>query len=223
MLRQAVAFCFVTIFLQPVVWAQQTLPTDDANASASENAGPASVEERASDRQSWLPPGLDRFYAGATVGPVFLRDNSVGAVDLDYDVGSEITALAGVGFGKLRAEVEFASQFAEFDPSISRFKGDLHVFRATAGFYLDIVTIDFDWVRGVTPYVGAGAGIAVADIESFDDDDTGFTAHGEVGFSFPVHSRIDVFPAYRLEWADFDTLDDDHVAHVVRAGARYNF
>ena len=142
----------------------------------------------------------------------------------DFETGGQITVLAGKRLGPLRVEAEIASQGAEFDPSNSRFDGDIYIGRFTASAYVDITNIDVSWIKGgITPYLGGGAGIAVVDVESVDDDDEGFTAHGEAGFSFPIHKRVEIVPAYRYEWADFDDFDRNHRAHTIRVGGRYNF
>ena len=56
-----------------------------------------------------------------------------------------------------------------------------------------------------------------------DDDEIGLTAHGEVGVSFAAAANFDVVFAYRFEWYDSDLadVDDDFIAHQVRAGIRF--
>lgn len=223
MLRHIATVCVTTVFLPALAWAQQASPVDDPNNPTVEEIAPVPLGEPASARSSKLPTAIDNLYAGASLGPVFFRDNSIGALDIDYDTGTQLTAFGGARLGLLRIEGEIASQYAEFDPSNSVFDGDFSVFRATANLYLDLGTYQAKWVKSITPYVGGGVGVAVADIEGFDDDDSGFTTHGEVGFSFPIQAKIELVPAYRFEWSDFDELDDNQKAHIVRVGARYNF
>ena len=121
------------------------------------------------------------------------------------------------------SKLRSARKEPSFDPSNSVFDGDFDVFRATANLYLDFGTFPVNLVKTITPYIGGGVGIAVADIEGFDDDDSAFTFHGEAGVSFPIWRNVELVPAYRYERADFDEFDDAQEAHVVRVGARYNF
>ncbi len=209
----------IAIVLLGTACAQTTARADETSL---DEAAPVYRNEQAPARHATSSTFLDGAYAGAAVGPVFFRDNEIDDIDLDYDVGGQLTAYFGKRISRLRLEAELASQGVEFDPSISRFDGDLNVFRVVANVYLDVATFDLDWVDGLTPYLGGGLGIAFADIEGFDDE-TGFTYHGEIGLSFPVHPRIDVVPAYRYERTDFSDFEDDQEAHTIRAGARYNF
>lgn len=213
-MNKVIAVVFLgTVCSQPMAWAQD---------AQSDEAEPVYQDEKTPEQHASSSSFLDGAYAGAAVGPVFFHDNSIDDVDLDYDVGGQFTALFGKRISRLRIEAELANQGVEFDPSISRFDGDLNVFRAVVNLYLDIATIDLDWVDGLTPYLGGGLGIAVADIEGFDDD-AGFTFHGEIGVSFAVHPKIDVVPAYRYERTNFSDFEDDQEAHSIRASARYNF
>lgn len=224
MMKKIAAFYLATVFLHPMAWAQEPQPAGDATDPTSAQVDAGAVVEQTPKRPTDQPAVPGRYYAGGAIGTVFFRDNSIDNFDLDYDTGSQIAGFGGMRFGMVRAEVELASQYAEFDPSNSRFDGDFNVFRATASLYLDLFTVETGWFKkGMTPYIGGGLGVAVADIEGFDDDDAGFTTHGEVGISFPILDRIDIIPAYRYEWSDFDELDDNQKAHSVRVGARYNF
>lgn len=218
MIKHIAAFCLTSVALQPVAWAhEETTGADrDINVPAQELD-----EAYPSERRS----GLKGVYVGGATGPVFYRDNSIEGFDLDFYSGGQLAVYAGKRLGRLRAEVEIANQGAEFDPSDSRFDGDIYIGRFTASAFVDLATIDVNWIKGggLTPYLGGGAGVAVADVEGFDDDDTGFTAHGEVGVSFPIIKKVELVPAYRYEWADFDDFDKNHKAHTIRIGARYNF
>jgi opacity protein-like surface antigen len=224
MMKQIAVFCLATVSLLPSAWAQQASPADEPTIiTPPEARGSDYAEDPVPAGRARSTSPLAGFYAGAIVGPVFFRDNSVGAIDIDYETGGQLAAFFGKRFGILRTEAEIASQGVEFDPSNSQFDGDLSIFRATANLYLDVASFDAGRVHGITPYVGGGLGFAVADIEGFDDDDAAFTAQGEVGVSVPIIARLDVISAYRFEWTDFEEFDDDQHAHTLRVGARYNF
>ncbi len=222
MMKQLVAFGLTSLAMQTVAWSQQQYP----EAGAGERVYvPAPADEATSPLGN--QPFLQDVYAGVALGSVFYRDNTVeggDGFDMDFEPGGLFAVYAGKRLGSLRAEIEITNQGAEFDPSNSQFEGDANLSRFTASAFVDVTTLDVSWAKGgVTPYIGGGAGFAVIDIESVDNDDVGFTAHGEVGVSIPIVHRIDVVPAYRLEWADFDDLEKDHYAHTIRIGARYNF
>lgn len=224
MMKQIAAFCLVSIVLQPLAWGHEDVKTTKPEHDASAKDGDIITGKLDADRLSKKHSALEGVYVGAATGPVFYRDNSIDGFDLDFYSGGQLTVLAGKRLGPLRAEFEIANQGAEFDPSNSRFDGDIYIGRFTVSAYLDVTNVDVSWIKGgITPYLGGGAGVAVADVEGFDDDDTGFTAHGEAGFSFPIHKRIEIVPAYRFEWADFDDFDRNHKAHTIRVGGRYSF
>ena len=227
MIRQIAVAGLATLLTQSPAWSQETLPPVDPGLEGTEGdvikqspPRPPEDEQPAVQRES----PLKGFYAGIAFGPVFYRDNSIGNVDIDYESGGQLNILAGAFLGPLRPEIELSSQYAEFDPDNSQFDGDFDVFRATVSLYFDVATIDVSWIKGgLTPYLGGGLGIAVADIEGFNDDDTGFTYHGEFGVNIPVFRQLSVVPAYRYERSDFDEFDDDTEAHTIRAGVRYTF
>ena len=212
------------MFCRSLAWAHQDEAKPNPTAEAPAKSDEIVTEDLDANRHTKKRSALDGVYVGGATGPVFYRDNSIEDFDLDFETGGQITVLAGKRLGPLRVEAEIASQGAEFDPSNSRFDGDIYIGRFTASAYVDITNIDVSWIKGgITPYLGGGAGIAVVDVESVDDDDEGFTAHGEAGFSFPIHKRVEIVPAYRYEWADFDDFDRNHRAHTIRVGGRYNF
>ena len=226
MMKYIVSSSLAAMLLFPTAWAQETSSEDGPKVLTAEEAGTIPVARPTEAEAPDEPSALDGFYAGVSIGPVFFRDNDIGNIDIDYDTGSQFSVLAGKRFSVLRAEIELASQYVEFDPSNSIFDGDVSIFRATANAYLDIGSIDVgvNWIKGgLVPYIGGGLGFAVADIEGFDDDDAGFTVNGEAGISIPIFRQIDIVPAYRFEWTDFDEFEDNQHAHAIRIGARYTF
>ncbi|MGI9450337.1 MAG: outer membrane protein [Geminicoccaceae bacterium] len=213
MIKKAAFVCLGTVCLQPTVWAHDVPPAETQSVAHG---------EQEPEQRSKLASAFDGFYVGATIGPVFYRDNSIDDVDLDYEAGRQLSVFVGTRLSRLRIEAEFVNQGVEFDPSTSRFDGDLYIFRAVAGVYLDIARFKVGGLDDVTPYLGGGFGVADADIEGFDDD-VGFTYHGGIGVSFPVNANFDIVAGYRYERTDFSEFDDDQEAHTIRAGARYNF
>jgi opacity protein-like surface antigen len=225
MMKHIAMSCLAAMVLQPMAWAQEVSSEEGPTVLTGEETGASSAAGQAKAKPAKGPSALEGFHAGVAVGPVYFRDNEIGNFDIDYDTGSQFTVHAGTRFNILRTEIELGSQYAEFDPSNSIFDGDVSIFRATVNAYLDIYTIDVNWIKhgGLTPYIGGGLGVAVADIEGFDDDDVGFTVNGEAGVSFPIFKQIDIVPAYRFEWTDFDEFDDNQKAHTIRVGGRYRF
>jgi len=66
--------------------------------------------------------------------------------------------------------------------------------------------------RVVTPFVGAGVGMAYLDIE--DEGDEGLAATGFAGLSFSLPNRMRIEPSYNLLWLNGD--GDDFYIHMFR-------
>lgn len=168
----------------------------------------------------------DGFYLGLVGGVQFFDgieagDNS----DIDYDPGYAVGGQVGYRLGQLRAEAELAYESAELEDAGGD-KFDTNIIRGAASLFFDVTDIG-----SVTPYFGGGIGIANIEIKgtggnSFEDDKTGVTLHGEAGLAFNVTSNIAIVPHYRLEF--FDTkevanVQNDLYAHAVRVSGRLYF
>ncbi len=140
----------------------------------------------------------DGAYIGFSLAPLLFPDNEAGATTVKFDTGVGFSALGGYKLGNLRLEGELAYQTVE-GTSTADVNADVHIVRFTGGAYFD-----FDqWI--LRPYLGGGMGVAGLDTSGgFDNDDTAFTWHGEVGLTIPLTEQLAILPAYRYEWTDTD-------------------
>jgi OOP family OmpA-OmpF porin len=174
------------------------------------------------------------FYGSVGAGVVVpgKMDVTVGAAngDVSFDTGYNITGALGYDFGTgLRTELELGYNDTGFKNA--RIGGgttavgggdvdqlSLHV----AGYY------DFA-VGGVSPYVGAGAGVTRTDIEAATfgavtipgDRNTDFSMFGEAGVTIPVTGRLAIVPGVRYSWVD--TTGPNYTAWTFRTALRMAF
>lgn len=161
----------------------------------------------------------DGLYIGFALAPQLFSDNRAGTATVEFDTGIAFSALAGYKLSNLRLEGEFAYQSVE-GTSTTNVNADIDIIRFTGAAYYDFE------LHSLTPYLGGGMGIASLDSSGdFEDDDSGFTWHGEVGLTINLTKQLAILPAYRYEWTDTDlgTFDDAQTAHVFRVMLRYQF
>lgn len=162
-------------------------------------------------------------YWGVFGGAQFYSDNEINGGDLEFDPGWLVGGQLGYIFGSVRAEAEIeyneadVDQFEDVDSDAS-----LSALRGTGSLYFDFVGFN---QSNILPYAGAGFGFASLELDgnNLDDSEVGLTAHGEFGVSFAAAENFDVVFAYRFEWYDTDIedVDDDIIAHQIRAGIRF--
>ncbi|MCP4410121.1 MAG: porin family protein [Gammaproteobacteria bacterium] len=172
----------------------------------------APVEQTFADNQG-------RLYIGFALAPQLFSDNKAGAATVEFDTGIAFSALAGYKLSNLRLEGELAYQSVE-GTSTTNVNADIDIIRFTGAAYYDFE------LYSLTPYLGGGMGIASLDSSGgFEDDDSGFTWHGEVGLTINLTDQWAILPAYRYEWTDTDlgTFDDAQTAHAFRVTLRYQF
>ncbi len=158
-------------------------------------------------------------YIGFALAPQFFSRNEAGDVTVDFDTGIAFSALFGYKLSNLRLEGELAYQKVE-GTSTTNVNADVDIVRFTGAAYYD-----FD-LFGLKPYLGGGMGVASLDASGdFEDDDTGFTWHGEAGLTFNLTDQFAILPAYRYEWTDTNlgTFDKAQTAHAFRITLRYQF
>ncbi|MBB4315251.1 OmpA family protein [Roseospira marina] len=157
------------------------------------------------------------------------------AHDLDTDVGALGLATVGYSFGSgLRSELEGGYRHngvsswggADLD-------GDMSAWHAMVN-----ALYEFDTGSGFTPYLGAGLGAAIVDIDarndrtgqSLTDSDVGFAYQAIVGFGYDVTDGLALTADYRFFHApdlEHDSSDgsvaDGYANHAVVFGLRYAF
>ena len=176
-------------------------------------------------------------YIGISAGYLGVSDNdgdiSGTEFDVEYDDGFGLGVQLGYKHWVWRLEAEFEygqSGYEEGEVANVNFDidGDFDIFRWTGSIYYDFDAILTKYI----PYIGGGIGLALVDVDEVTigavtvegDDDTYFTAHGEVGMSFELSPELDIVPAYRLLYLDTggNGVDDD-TAHLFKLGLRYGF
>ena len=168
--------------------------------------------------------GVGDLYWGLFGGAQFYEDNEIGNNDLEFDPGFAVGGQLGYIFGSVRAEAEIEYNEAEVDEfGNANFDATLSAIRGTGSLYFDFIGFG---QSNILPYAGGGFGLASLELDGddgLDDDEIGLTAHGEIGVSFAASANFDVVFAYRFEWYDSDLegVDDDFIAHQVRAGIRF--
>ncbi|MGI9436650.1 MAG: outer membrane protein [Geminicoccaceae bacterium] len=145
----------------------------------------------------------------------------------DYDTGYGIGGQLGYRLGQWRAMAEIGYNGSDFrDAGNDVF--DVEIIRGDVSLFYDFGTAAA--LGNVTPYLGGGVGAANITVKgtgnsSFEDDETGITLHGEIGFSVGVTESFAIVPQYRLEW--FDTgvagFDENFYAHAFRVAAQLGF
>ena len=160
------------------------------------------------------------------VGGAQLFDGGEGFVD--YDPGYVIGGQLGYKLGQLRAEAEIVYESAEFEDGAGT-TFDITSLRGSLSGYYDFVKPDL--LGDLSPYLGGGIGVADLNIEgtdgnTFEDDVTALTLHGELGISLNLAYNFSVAPHYRIEWYDSGNIagfDDDIIAHNFRVAGRLWF
>jgi len=157
----------------------------------------------------------------------------------EYDLGFTIGAVAGYDFGHLRFEGEFAYQKNGFDrssslgpglPGGSYLGGDLKTLSGLAN-----VIFEFENESSITPFIGAGIGIANLEVDnlrspvfpgSTNADDTVFAYQFIAGISIAVSERIALDLSYRYlatEDPDLHIRSYEYASHNVLLGIRVYF
>ncbi len=198
----------------------------------------------ASAKDAFSPGPYIQLDAGlAIVGD---SDVSFGGVsgEVKFDPGFAVGGAVGYRFEEwLRVEVNLSYRQADIDKLTAlgytlRGAGDASAFATLANLY-----IDFKPRSPVTPYVGAGIGVANIDVDSnssanvliVNDDSTEFAWNVMAGAAWSVTDDVVLSLGYRYLGTtdaklDFTvvgvgtgTMDAEFGVHEVMFGARYNF
>ncbi len=128
---------------------------------------------------------------------------------------------AEIGYGSVGYDSLTVSG-VKFDVS-----GDADLYTGTVNAFYD-----FDTGTAITPYIGAGAGVAsmessnigVAGITFQGDDSTDAMVLGEVGLKYAVTENVSVGIAYRYNHVfDGENDIDDNAAHLFKLSLTYGF
>ena len=166
-----------------------------------------------------------KFYLQIDGGAAIPGDNEVDGLDIEYDVGFVVGGRIGY-WATEQSRIEFDVSYASAE--IDEIDGvnlnnigvdaDVSVLSFDVGGYLDFLQSG-----AISPYFGAGVGVAYKELDTNieDDDETDVTVFGEAGMGFTLTPNIEVVPHYRLQWLP-DTFDDEQLVHLLRLGLRFN-
>lgn len=148
-------------------------------------------------------------------------DEGNGEAEFDF-LAFFISGAVGYRFSpNLRTEAEWLFESADIDDS----SAEAEIIRLTASGYYDLAQTSLMGFSNLTPYFGGGAGVALVEVGSTDENE--LTFHAEAGLSVPVFDQVDFVPAIRFEYIFLDdddfNADDDLWITQLRAGLRYNF
>lgn len=147
---------------------------------------------------------------------------------IDFDPGYAIGGQLGYKLTQWRAEAEIVYEAADFEDGVGS-EFDITSLRGSLSAYYDVLKPEL--LGDLSPYLGGGIGVADLNIEgndgnTFEEDVTALTLHGELGMSFSLAYNFSVAPHYRLEWFNSDDIagfDNDVIAHNFRIAGRLWF
>lgn len=157
-------------------------------------------------------------YFGLAAGGISVKNSRADNVVIDYNTGFAIGGQVGYQFRGFRLEGEFAYQNTE-GVSGNNVNSNVDIGRFTLGAYADLPIGSH-----VAPYVGGGFGAASLNANGdFEDQDSGFTWHGEAGVGLSVNDRFVISPFYRYQWIDTDLggQSEPLVSHLFGVSLRY--
>jgi len=178
-------------------------------------------------------------YFTIMAGPTFVDDSTwtrTGApsTEFEFDAGYNVGGALGYKYKMLRIEGEVAYRQNDID----QFKigaitvdapGNIGAFSAMANVYFD-----FENHTAWTPFIGAGAGWASAEVEDLtisgfltgDEDDDGFAYQFIGGFGYEVSEALTANLEYRyfaMDDPEFGAIKADYKTHNIVVGLRYVF
>ena len=169
-----------------------------------------------------VSPGLSMISDSDTSGGFFAFP------DIEYDRGFTIGGALGYQIqDQVRAEASLSYRTADVDQvgGISAgASGDVNVTSLMANVYYD-----FDLGLPVTPYLGAGLGLARVDLDAKlggvsakDDDDTAFSFSLMAGAAYRISDNLDLSLGYRYLGARA-VFDENLNVSEILFGVRYRF
>ncbi len=171
----------------------------------------------------------DRTYVGIHGMWADLKSNDFqvapGTIDTEYDSGAGFGITLGRSFGQLRGEVEYTARMNDVKSHALNGGGTLPGSKGEASSSAFMVNgyYDIDTDSAVTPYVGAGLGMAKVKFDEFgvapipdvlNDSETQFAYQFMAGADFSVSDNWSIFAEYRY----FATEDVDVTTSAVTGG-----
>lgn len=171
--------------------------------------------------------------------------DAVGVVDTELDSGVAAKVAIGSLVGDIRTEFEFS--FSDNDVDVHsvggmNLPGSVGEFMAFTYMFNALYELDEVFgLEGVTPYAGAGIGVAAADFSDYtvegvpsvlNDEDASIAFQIILGADVSVSEQVGLFVDYHFLTAPdleietdlgANTSDIDHESHTVYAGVRLSF
>ncbi|MCW5729795.1 MAG: outer membrane beta-barrel protein [Alphaproteobacteria bacterium] len=176
-------------------------------------------------------------YLEIGAGALLLEDQSIrlGGEEVarfDYEPTYQIGGAIGYRFGQtVRFAVDF--QYSDVRPDRVRFLGTRGNFRGGIDAFTVTLNGFYDFVNRsrITPYLGAGMGVAIVEPRNLrlegmrlQGGDEHFTIVSEGGFAVSVTPFLQLVPAYRFQWIDDgDRRVENSIAHILRLALRASF
>lgn len=197
---------------------------------------------------SGIGPYMTMQAGGTWVEDADVEYDGVSPADLtleaEFDAGYRLAAALGYDYGLLRLEGEFAYRENDVDSFSGRFLGTPFAFAAdgdvSATSFMFNGFWDLETGSPMTPYLGAGIGLAnvsyddvVDDVGApfIDDDDTVLAFQFAAGLAFEVTPVLTLDLGYRyfatddpeLEDAFGDSLETEYKSHNASVGLRFMY
>jgi opacity protein-like surface antigen len=181
-------------------------------------------------------------YVSANIGAAILNDATwtdivYGPVGVEYDTGIGVTGAVGYDMGMTRVEFEFGFRRNDIDNLDfgvgGRYPGSGDV---TSSSFMFNGYYDFENGSPLTPYLGAGLGLATVraedayDFFNEDADDTAFAYQFIAGLGYQMTPNILLDISYRyfatssdldLEGVDYIVDVDRYESHNIMVGVRF--
>ncbi|MGI9494038.1 MAG: outer membrane protein [Geminicoccaceae bacterium] len=163
-------------------------------------------------------------YISFLVGGIETEDVEVDDINVEYDTGFAFAGQFGYNFQHVRLGGEFGYQIADGE-SDNDVTSEVDIARFTLNGYLDLPI-----APRFGPYVGGGIGVANLKTgddlsDDFEDEDTAFTWHGEVGLDVGLNDQLFIAPVYRYQWTDSNIggQSEPLISHIFGVSLRYQF
>lgn len=163
-------------------------------------------------------------YISFLVGGIHTEDVEADDINVEYDTGFAFAGQFGYNFQNVRLGGEFGYQIADGE-SDNDVTSEVDIARFTLNGYIDMPI-----ASNVGPYIGGGLGVANLrtgdDLsDDFEDEDSAFTWHGEVGLNVGLNERFSIAPTYRYQWIDSNIggQSEPLVSHIFGISMRYQF
>ncbi len=184
--------------------------------------------------------GLEGLYVSGAAGLNFLPENSdLNSAEAEYeDFNWAAAGAVGYALGnglRLESELGFRPNDVDNITGVAGGSGDVDVLNWMFNALYDFKQLNLP----VTPYVGAGIGIAHVDVDgatpvagsTIDDSDIGFAFQGIAGLSLSLTENLAATVDYRhlrVPSVSFRTnggtnVDSDYATNQIMVGLRYTF